>query len=51
MVATGRGYRGPCAVEVLNENYRRADPESIAKRSFHATTSVLTAAASPAAAM
>ena len=39
------GYRGPCAVEVLNEDYRRQDAAHIAKRSFEASSSVLAAAA------
>jgi sugar phosphate isomerase/epimerase len=38
------GYRGPCAVEVLNEGYRRLDAAHVARRSFEATLSVLTAA-------
>lgn len=39
------GYRGPCAVEVLNDDYRRLDAEHVAKRSFEASWSVLAAAA------
>jgi len=40
------GYAGPCAVEVLNESYRRLDARIVASRSLRASRSVIDAAAS-----